>query len=55
MLQVDLPPIGTAGKILAAVIVVLGQTRNIVLLVREVRSWWRKPKTQHPTRLPPSL
>lgn len=36
-------------------IAALGQARNIVLLAREVRTWWSKPKQPKPPSLPPSL
>jgi hypothetical protein len=55
MFQLDLPDPGPLPKWLVVIIVAVGQLRNIVLLAREARTWWRAPASTTPKRLPPPL
>jgi hypothetical protein len=55
MVQLDLPDPGPLPKWAAIIVLVAGQARNIVLLLREVRTWWSKPKAASTKSLPPTL
>lgn len=55
MVLVGLSDVGPMLILAGYIIIALGQARNIVLLVREARTWFRKPKPRSTPRLPPPL
>jgi hypothetical protein len=54
-MELDVPDPGPLPKWAAVIVLIAGQTRNIILLLREARAWWRAPNTTTPKRVPPPL